>query len=312
MLPAALLVVLVAFPARGYVPYESDVKFVEIITKDICKLLPRAMGLYVYQNRYDFLRGMTFMTREIRSNPLKLKDLEEIRREAYERLSRDIPYCAQAFKGGDIKLDTSASNLAGRLGMIAYSILLLRMPEFPDLYYLERFNMAFEDLISESVIDVWVFYDGYGDYHSLGELMESLKTETMPTFKHVRNDTYAAVMKEDIYSIFRAPEKFNKQIIITNKDANRIYSDAINNIVDAFGYIWKSSGMELAHPSYSAPPGTIINRPSRRTVLTGGTVQRPVKPKEQEQLAPAEEETEGGGTAAERAREAGAASDVVD
>ena len=88
------------------------------------------------------MRGMTFMTREIQVNPGKCKDLEEIRREAYERLSRDIPYCVEAFKGGEIKLDTAASNVAGRLGMIVYSIMLQKMPAFPDLEYLEKFSMV--------------------------------------------------------------------------------------------------------------------------------------------------------------------------
>lgn len=127
-----LLVIIIASPASAYVSYETHSSFLETVTRDILKLLPRAMGSYIYQNRYDFIRGMTFMTRDIRVN-LKNKDLEEIRREAYERLMRDIPFCMEALKGGELKLDTSATNIAGRLGMIAFSIYLVKIPTFPDL-----------------------------------------------------------------------------------------------------------------------------------------------------------------------------------
>ncbi len=129
---AGLLVIIIASPASAYIPYDTHEMFLETVTRDLLKLLPRAMGSYIYNNRYDFLRGMTFMTRDIRVN-LKNKDLEEIRREAYARLMRDIPFCAEALKGGELKLDTSATNIAGRLGMIAYSIILVKMPAFPDV-----------------------------------------------------------------------------------------------------------------------------------------------------------------------------------
>jgi hypothetical protein len=271
----ALLIMIAAVPAQAYIPYDTHVMFLDLATKDMLRLLPRAMGSYIYQNRYDFMRGMTFMTREIRVNPGKCKDLEEIRREAYERLSRDVPYCVEAFKGGEIKLDTAASNVAGRLGMIAYSIMLQKMPAFPDLEYLERFSMFFDEALVENVIPIWLFYDGYGDFHSLGELMERLKPEDMPTFVHLKNDTYAAQMKEETFSVFRAPDKFNRNLIMTDVDINYVYSNMINNILDTFVYIWKCSGMDLAHPSYAAPPGTVIKRPSRRQILASDAARRP-------------------------------------
>jgi hypothetical protein len=274
----ALLIMIAAVPAQAYIPYDTHVMFLDLATKDMLRLLPRAMGSYIYQNRYDFMRGMTFMTREIRVNPGKCKDLEEIRREAYERLSRDIPYCVEAFKGGEIKLDTAASNVAGRLGMIAYSIMLQKMPAFPDLEYLEKFSMFLDEALVENVIPIWLFYDGYGDFHSLGELMERLKPEDMPTFVHLKNDTYAAQMKEETFSVFRAPDKFNKNMIMTDVDINYVYSSMINNILDTFVYIWKCSGMDLAHPSYAAPPGTVIKRPSRRQILASDAARRPPRP----------------------------------
>jgi hypothetical protein len=274
----ALLIATVAVPVQAYIPYDSHVMFLDLATKDMLRLLPRAMGSYIYQNRYDFMRGMTLMTREIQINPGKCKDLEEIRREAYERLSRDIPYCVEAFKGGEIKLDTASSNLAGRLGMIAYSIMLQKMPAFPDLEYLEKFSMTLDEVLVENVIRVWLYYDGYGDFHSLGELMERLKPEDMPTFVHMKNDTYAAQMKEETFSIFRAPDKFNRNLIITDVDMNSVYSNMINNILDTFVYIWKCSGMDLAHPSYAAPPGTVITRPSRRDILASEAARRPPRP----------------------------------
>ncbi len=290
-----LLIATVAAPAQAYIPYDSHVMFVDLATKDILRLLPRAMGSYIYQNRYDFMRGMTFMTREIQTSFGKCKDLEEIRREAYERLSRDIPYCVEAFKGGELKLDTAPSNLAGRLGMIAYSIMLQKMPAFPDLEYLEKFSMTLDEVLVENVIRVWLYYDGYGDFHSLGELMERLKPEDMPTFAHMKNDSYAAQMKEETFSIFRAPDKFNRNMIITDVDMNAVYGNMINNILDAFVYIWKCSGMDLAHPSYAAPPGTIITRPSRRDILASEAARRPPRPPlpAVEEAAPETPEEEG-------------------
>ena len=58
------------------------------------------MGAYIYQNRYDFFRGITFTLRNIMENPGKQKDLEEVRNQAYTRLMRDIPFCIEALKGG--------------------------------------------------------------------------------------------------------------------------------------------------------------------------------------------------------------------
>jgi hypothetical protein len=269
LLAACLLVSVMALPAPAYVPYDTQVFFCETVTKDILRLLPRAMGQYIYQNRYDFLRGMTFMTRDIQYNPLKLKDLEEIRREAYERLMRDIPYCVDAFKGGELKLDTAPANLAGRLGMIARSIILIKMPDFPDVIYLDKFQMALEEMITDSLIDVWVYYDGYPDFNSCGELMERLKPEDMPAFRHVRNESYVSQMKEEIYAPFRAPDKFGKNMIITDVDVNGVYSNQINSILDAFVFIWKCSGMDLAHPSYAAPPGTVVSRSKRMSIARG-------------------------------------------
>lgn len=292
---ACALVAFVALPAKSYVAYYTHVSFLETLTKDILKLMPRAMGSYIFHNRWDFERGMTFMTRDIRSNPGKMKDLEEIRREAYARLMRDIPYCVEAFKGGEIKLDTTSANLSGRLGMIAYSIILLKIPEFPDLEYLEKFSMLLDELIADSQIDVFVYYDGYGDFNSLGELMERFKPCDTPAFRHVKNDLYAAIMKEDIFAVFRAPDKFNRQIVLTDHDVNEIYSNIVNDIIDAYTYIWKCSGMDLQHPSYSAPPGTVIARASRRRVISGGVLSRPPLPSPPvtevlEELPPASEE----------------------
>ncbi|MBM3300182.1 MAG: hypothetical protein FJY85_09525 [Deltaproteobacteria bacterium] len=305
--PIALCIMMMTLPAHGYVAYDTHLRFLEFVTRDILRLLPRAMGSYIYQNRYDFTRGMTVMTRDIVVNPLKIRDLEEIRKDAYARLMRDIPYCVEAFKGGEIKLDTSHANLAGRLGMIGYSIILLKIPEFPDLIYLEKFSRSLDELISEGVIDVWVFYDGYGDYNSLGELMESLRANDMPSFKHVRNKNFNATMREDMYAFFRAPDQFEKQIVLSNRQINDVYSNIINSMVDAYMYIWQTSGMELSHPSYAAPPGTIIDRPSRRRILMGGSVQKPARAVERVEPERAEE------VAAQQAlplEEAGAASET--
>jgi len=297
LLAACLLVIVFTLPAGAYVVYDTHVTFLEVATKDLLKLLPRAMGKYIYQNRIDYLRGATFMTRDIRFGHLgKLKDLEEIRREAFNRLHRDIPYCVQALKGGDIKLDTAPGNLAGRLGMIMYSIILLKMPEFPDLEYLERFSRTFDEAIVEDVIDVWMYYDGYGDFHSLGELMERLKPADMPAFKHVRNEDYPPFMKQDVYAMFRAPDKFEAFIVLTNRHLNDIYNNIINDVMDAFVYIWKCSGMDLQHPSYAAPPGTVISRPSRRRLLSAGVLNIPSKPTPTQEIA-APEAAEGGAPA---------------
>ena len=65
---AGLLVIIIASPASAYIPYDTHKMFLETVTRDILKLLPRAMGSYIYNNRYDFMRGMTFMTRDIRVN----------------------------------------------------------------------------------------------------------------------------------------------------------------------------------------------------------------------------------------------------
>lgn len=278
-----------AFPAMGYVAWENHVLFAQTVTKDVVKLLPRAMGSFIYQNEYDFMRGITFMRRNVMTNPGKQLDMEEVREQAFARLSRDIPYCVEALKGGEIKLDTSAGNVAGRLGMIAYSILVNKAPAFPDLEYLRKFSRAFDSAIGESVIDVWVYYDGYGDFHSLGELLERLRQEGMPTLRHVRNDKYPLRMREDPFAMFRAPSKFNKKLVLTDVDVNDIYSRAINCIIDTYVYIWKCSGMDLAHPSYAPPPGTIVSRPSRRRTVQGGVLTRTM---------PAAKEEGGAGAAA--------------
>ncbi len=100
------------------------------MTGDLVKLLPRAMGQYIYQNRYDFFRGVTFTIRDVLGSPAKQLDLEECRNRAYERLMRDIPFVIEALKGGELKLDTNANNIAARLGMIAYDVTLASMPSF--------------------------------------------------------------------------------------------------------------------------------------------------------------------------------------
>ena len=71
------------------------------VLKDLEKLLPRAMGYYIYRNQDDFMRGITFMTRQIQTGPAKNKDIEEIRREAYARLMRDIPVPALRHSKGE-------------------------------------------------------------------------------------------------------------------------------------------------------------------------------------------------------------------
>lgn len=303
-----LLLLLIAFPVRSAMAqccagagnqyaYWMSIQFMDILTGDLVKLIPRAMGSYIYQNRYDFTRGYTFMSRDIMSNPFKQIDLEEVRRNSYTRLMRDIPYCVHAFEGGDIKLDTSNSNLAGRLGMIAYGISLGKMPPTPELQYLEKAYAAVVSGIADSQLDVFLYYDGYGDFNSLGELMERLQPEGMPTFIHVRNDTYPGLMKEDRFAMFRPPPKFEKAMVLTDTDINRIYGSIVNSVADTFTFIWKTSGMDLAHPSYSAPPGTVIKRSSRRTSLSAGILAKPPIPKNSEQGGPLEFEEESGGSA---------------
>jgi hypothetical protein len=272
----ALLIMIATVPAQAYIPYDTHVMFLDLATKDMLRLLPRAMGSYIYQNRYDFMRGMTFMTREIRVNPGKCKDLEEIRREAYERLSRDIPYVVAAFKGGEIKLDTASSNVAGRLGMIAYSIMLQKMPAFPDLEYLEKspcsWMMRWSSVIPTGSITMGmeIFIRWASSW--------SGQAGKYAYLVHLKNDTCMAQMKEETFSVFRAPDKFNRNMIMTDVDINYVYGSMINNILDTFVYIWKCSGMDLAHPSYAAPPGTVIKRPSRRQLLASEAARRPPRP----------------------------------
>lgn len=304
-----LLLLLIAFPVRSAIAqcgassgnqyaYYMSIQYMDALIGDLMKLLPRAMGSYIYQNRYDFTRGYTFMKRNVMSNPFKQIDLEEVRRNTYTRLMRDIPYCIQAFEGGDIKLDTSASNLAGRLGMIAYSISLLKVPPTPELQYLEKMYATLESAVADSQLDVFLYYDGYGDFNSLGELMERMQPEGMPTFIHVRNDKYPGTMKEDQYAMFRSPPRFEQALVLTDTDINRIYSSTVNTIADAFVFIWKTSGMDLAHPSYSAPPGTVIKHPSRKTSLSAGVLAKPVLPREREEAVPLEEESSASGKTA--------------
>ncbi len=244
------------------------------MTGDLVKLLPRAMSNYIYQNRYDFFRGTTFALRNVLEKPGKQLDLEELRSRSYERLMRDIPFCVEALKGGELKLDTTPGNVSGRLGMIAYNTLLASFPAFPDVKYLESFGTALAAALNDNQIDIWLFYDGYGDFHSLGELMERLRPQDMPTFTRVRNEAFATALKEDIFAVFRAPNKFERHMIMTDGEINAVYSTAVNNVVDVFMYIWKCSGMEMSHPSFAAPPGTIVSRPSRRRVLSGGILSK--------------------------------------
>ncbi len=244
----------------AYRNYDLHAAFLQTLVKDVVKLLPRAMAYYIYQNDYDFFRGSTFMLRNMENGPRKLKDPEEIRREAYARLLVDIPYVVEAFNGGEIKQDSSHANIASRLGMIAFSIYLLKLPDTPDLVYLRWLRTSFEALIVENSIDLRVYYDGYQDFLSLGELMERLQPEFTATLIMRENNEYAAQMREDPFSMFRPPERMKKHIILTDVEANRIYGAAVNGILDAYVYIWKCSGMDLAHPSYSAPPYTMIYR----------------------------------------------------
>jgi len=145
--------------------------------------------------------------------------------------------------------------------------------------------------------------------------METLKAGDMPTFKYFRDRDFNAKMKEDMYAVFRAPEQFTPHVVLTNRHVNNIYSNMINGIADTFTYIWKASGMDLAHPSYAAPPGTIIDRPSRRAILSGGSVQKQSRKDSlmnrmvEEGEATMEENLD---QAQERRSETAAAEDVVD
>ncbi len=277
-LVAGWLVLAVSVPVQAQDYHYRHIAFSQTMLKDLVKLLPRSMGYYIYQNQDDFMRGLTFMTRQIWVNPGKNKDIEEIRREAYERLMRDIPYCVDAFKGGEIKLDTTPGNLAGRLGMIAFSIIMRKIPDFPDLEYLETTIRSFEEAIADNLFDLWIFYDGYGDFNSLGELMERLRTaDTMPELRRVRNIEYPVFMKRDPFAMFRPPPKHETRIVLTNTDYNNMYNDMVNGIMDAYVYIWKCSGMDLSHPSFMAPPGTIIERLSSRRQVIPGSVTRTLR-----------------------------------
>jgi hypothetical protein len=273
-----LAVMIITLPASfaqaQQVPYESHLVFTEAVTTDLIKLLPRAMGSFIYQNRLGFARGITYVNRNVMVYPLKMTDLEEIRNRAYANLMRDIPYCVEAFKGGELKLDTSPSNLSARLGMIAYWIFLQKYPAFPDTEYLRNFQLSFERLIGQNIVDIWLYYDGYGDFNSLGELMERLQKEGMPRFTHVVNDEYPVRMRGDKFAMFRAPNKHKRNMLLSNVDVRHIYNNAMNAILDTYLYIWKKSGMDLAHPSYPIPPGTIVNRPSSRRVVQGGALTR--------------------------------------
>jgi hypothetical protein len=108
--------------------------------------------------------------------------------------------------------------------------------------------------------------------------MERLKEDGMPKFIHTRNERYAVRMREDPFAMFRPPPKFLSKMVITDVDANDVYNQALNGILDAYVYIWKCSGMDLAHPSYAAPPGTVISRPSRRRTVTGGVLAKTAQP----------------------------------
>jgi len=79
---------------------------------------------------------------------------------------------------------------------------------------------------------------------------------------------------------------------MTDVDMNYVYNNIVNNILDAFVYIWKCSGMDLSHPSYAAPPGTVIKRASRRAMLSGGVLSRPAPLPTAQAPAPAEGEAE--------------------
>lgn len=175
----------------------------------------------------------------------------------------DIPYCIEAFGEGQTKQDTSHANIASRLGLIAFSIYLLKLPGSPDLVYLKRFRTVFEELVVENSVNTKFYYDGYRDFLSFAELMERLQAEFTLTLVQRDNKGYAARMREDPFSMFRPPERMERHIIITDFEVNQIYEAIINGILDAYMYIWRCSGMELAHPLCSAPPYTTMFRHSR-------------------------------------------------
>ncbi|MBI5572591.1 MAG: hypothetical protein HY914_21785 [Desulfomonile tiedjei] len=266
--------------------YDLFIKYSKIMTGDLLKIVPRAMGQFIYQNRDDFIRGMTQSLRDVEQNPLKQKDFEEIRREAYARLMRDIPYCLEVFKGGDLKMDTSPANLSSRLGMIAYNIAILKLPTFPDVTYQDKVSGNLAQAIVDDHIDLWLYYDGYGEFNSLGELMERLRPAGMPTFRFVRNDLYTVKMREDVFSMFRPPNKFDRNMLVTTLDFNEMYSTIVNCVADTYMYIWKCSGMDLEHPSYSAPPGTVISRRSRRLISVSEAERRAIAPPVTEEQIP--------------------------
>ena len=108
--------------------------------------------------------------------------------------------------------------------------------------------------------------------------MERLRTpDTMPELRLVRNPEYPERMRRDPFAMFQPPPKHERRIIVTDIDMNNIYNDIINDIMATYVYIWKCSGMDLAHPSYTAPPGTIIARRSSRRQVIGGTISRSVR-----------------------------------
>jgi hypothetical protein len=75
-------------------------------------------------------------------------------------------------------------------------------------------------------------------------------------------------MREDPFSMFRAPDRRDIKLVLTDRGTNDIYGATINGILDAYVVIWKSSGMDLGHPSYGAPPNTAIFREARRSSVT--------------------------------------------
>jgi len=167
--------------------------------------------------------------------------------------------------------------------MIAYSIILVDMPDMPDLEYLERFSRTLDSLVGAHGMDIWVYYDGYGDFHSLGELLERFRPSATPQFRYARSELFPIRMRHDTFASLRAPEKFDIHMTFNDTDINTIYTKMLNDIVDAFTYIWKCSGMDIAHPSYAAPPGTLIQRRTLRRTVAGmmptRTLTRPPAPR---------------------------------
>ena len=132
---------------------------------------------------------------------------------------------------------------------------------------------AENEVIGGNLIDVWVYYDGYGDFNSLGELMERFQDGITPSYRYVRNKKFPVELREDIFSMMRFPKKFKEQMILNDAQVNYMYNEMVNGILDAYVFIWKCSGMDMAHPSYPVPPGTIISKPTQRKVVTGGALQ---------------------------------------